>query len=332
MLLDYMQDSYTFELEYRTLIEEKIKILGEKFVDKNKYKCKIIYNEKESDLTEYFKNDNKDNHANILKIQLTISKNITDISCMFHECKALLSIKDISNLDNSNTINLNRSFSDYNSNYSLVKSNCSSETGNKSFYDDSIKFSRIHSNTNTSDLTGINDIINNDNIFLKQTFYNVTNMSFMFYGCSSLISLPDISKWDTKNVIYMSSMFSGCSSLISLPDISKWDINNVNYISGMFCRCSSLISLPDISKWKTNNVIYMISMFNGCSSLISLPDISKWNIENVTYMNSMFSGCSSLISLPDLSVWNIQNVIDKSNMFSGCYNLIYIYSKFISLR
>ena len=32
-------------------------------------------------------------------------------------------------------------------------------------------------------------------------------MSFMFYGCSSLNNLPDISKWDTKNVKDMSSMF-----------------------------------------------------------------------------------------------------------------------------
>ena len=278
MLLDDMQDSYTFELEYKTLIGEKTKILGEKFVDKNKNKCKIIYNGKEHDLTEYFKNDNKDNQANILKIQLTINKNITDISYMFHECKALLSMKDISNLDNSNTINLNKSFSDYNSNYSLVKSNCSSEAENKSFYDDSIKISPIHSNTNTSDLTGMNDIINNDNIFLKQTFYNVTNMNFMFYGCSSLISLPDIAKWDTKNVTSMSSMFSGCSSLISLPDISKWD---------------------------TNNAIYIKSMFEGCSSLKLLPDISKCNLENVSKMNSKFNGCSSLISSHYLSERNI---------------------------
>ena len=51
---------------------------------------------------------------------------------------------------------------------------------------------------------------------------NVTYMSGMFYGCSSLISLPNISKRDTKNVTYMSVMFYGCSSLISLPDISKW--------------------------------------------------------------------------------------------------------------
>ena len=36
----------------------------------------------------------------------------------------------------------------------------------------------------------------------------------MFYGCSSLNNLPDISKWDTKNVTDMSYMFSGCNKKI----------------------------------------------------------------------------------------------------------------------
>ena len=52
-------------------------------------------------------------------------------------------------------------------------------------------------------------------------------MSSMFYDCSSLISLPDISKWDTKNVTSMSFMFYGCQSLNSLAAISKWNTNNV---------------------------------------------------------------------------------------------------------
>ncbi|MBO6292125.1 MAG: BspA family leucine-rich repeat surface protein, partial [Selenomonas sp.] len=37
------------------------------------------------------------------------------------------------------------------------------------------------------------------------------------------MSLPDISKWNTKNVQTMSYLFSKCSSLSSLPDISKWN-------------------------------------------------------------------------------------------------------------
>ena len=58
----------------------------------------------------------------------------------------------------------------------------------------------------------------------------------------------------------MSGMFLGCSSLKSLPDISKWNTNNVTDMSGMFLGCSSLKPLPDISKWNTNNVIDMNNM------------------------------------------------------------------------
>ena len=44
-------------------------------------------------------------------------------------------------------------------------------------------------------------------------------------------------------------MFSYCSSLSSLPDISKWNTSKVNNMNDMFRYCSSLSSLPDISKW-----------------------------------------------------------------------------------
>ena len=49
----------------------------------------------------------------------------------------------------------------------------------------------------------------------------------MFYGCSLLKSLPDISKWNIINAINISYLFYDCSSLKYLPDISKWDIENV---------------------------------------------------------------------------------------------------------
>ena len=54
----------------------------------------------------------------------------------------------------------------------------------------------------------------------ENIFTNVTKMSYMFYGCSSLISLPDISNWNTSKVTNMSYMFYDCNSLLSLPDIS----------------------------------------------------------------------------------------------------------------
>ena len=88
-------------------------------------------------------------------------------------------------------------------------------------------------------------------------FDNITNMSFIFYNCSSLSSLPDITKWNTKKVAIRSYMFYTCRSLPSLPDISKWNINKVTDISYMLYICSSLSSLPDISKWNTNNATDM---------------------------------------------------------------------------
>ena len=61
---------------------------------------------------------------------------------------------------------------------------------------------------------GINK--NNDSLTITLTGVNkIKDASFMFCGCHSLQSLPDISKWDTKNVKSMKYMFNGCSSLIS---------------------------------------------------------------------------------------------------------------------
>ena len=50
---------------------------------------------------------------------------------------------------------------------------------------------------------------------------NVTNMSYMFDGCSSLNKLPDISKWGTQNVTNTRSMFDGCLKLKDIPKIKK---------------------------------------------------------------------------------------------------------------
>ena len=49
------------------------------------------------------------------------------------------------------------------------------------------------------------------------------NMKSIFYNCSSLESIPDISNWNIKDFTDISCLFYGYSSLISLPDISKWN-------------------------------------------------------------------------------------------------------------
>ena len=153
---------------------------------------------------------------------------------------------------------------------------------------------------------------------------NITNVSCMFYGCSSLLSLSGISKWNTSNITDMHYMFCGCTLISTLPDMSKWNTSNVTDMHWMFGRCSSLSYLPDISKWNTSNVIDMNWMFCGCSSLSCLPDISKWDTTSVTDMHYMFCGCTALTYLPDISKWNIINVTDMSCMFYECSSLSFL--------
>ena len=156
---------------------------------------------------------------------------------------------------------------------------------------------------------------------------NIINAADMFDNCKSLLSLPDIDKWDTSNITNMAWMFSNCS-LLSLPNISKWKISNVTNMNHMFYGCSLLESLPDISEWDTSNVKDMSHLFRNCKKLSSLPDISKWNTSNVTNISYMFYGCSALSSLPEISKWDTSKVTDMFNMFYDCKNSLIIPTKF----
>ena len=95
-------------------------------------------------------------------------------------------------------------------------------------------------------------------------------MREMFKDCSSLISLPDISKWDTNIVINMKKMFAGCSSLISLPDISNWNLNYCTNINEIFDDCSKLNTFPNMIKPKISDINEMIRIYRIYLSLSSL--------------------------------------------------------------
>ena len=78
----------------------------------------------------------------------------------------------------------------------------------------------------------------------------------MFFNCSSLISLPDLSEWNVSNVNCMNSTFYGCSNLEKLPEIYKWDMRNVRTIDRMFYLCCGLEDdEPNLSNINIYNVL-----------------------------------------------------------------------------
>ena len=64
----------------------------------------------------------------------------------------------------------------------------------------------------------------------------ITNMYYMFDGCSSLITVP---LFDTSSVTNMYGMFSNCSSLITVP---LFDTSSVTDTSYMFYNCFNVES------------------------------------------------------------------------------------------
>ena len=190
---------------------------------------------------------------------------------------------------------------------------------------------------------------------------NITDISYMFDGCKSLLALNDISQWNTSKITNMSHAFNKCELLFSLSDISNWNTSNVIDMSYMFSGCSSLTSLPDISKWDISKVENLSFMFSGKPPISSFlfPNImSSYSMANTSVTNSSnlassaigavgtlgkgiinigfgigsiisgygFSSYSkkintSLENLPDISKWNTSKVKNMKGIFSFCSSL-----------
>ena len=95
-------------------------------------------------------------------------------------------------------------------------------------------------------------------------------------------------------------LFEGCSSLLVIPDISKWKINSYCKIKKMFYRCFSLMTYPDISNWnisaftKTEDIFELFKPEVNSNS----SSVSKSIIEN---LSEYFDDCLSVFSNPEIN-------------------------------
>ena len=140
-----------------------------------------------------------------------------------------------------------------------------------------------------------------------------------FYNMQNLQSITGLSYLNTSEVTDMRYMFLGCSKLTSL-DVSHFNTSKVIYMNQMFSGCTGLTSL-DLSSFNTSKVAYMYEMFNGCSGLTSL-DLSSFSTSKVTNMNSMFFSCSNLRTIYVGNGWSTAAVTNSVNMFRNCTSLL----------
>ena len=137
----------------------------------------------------------------------------------------------------------------------------------------------------------------------NKALYGVLTADNISTYADRIVYLPKI---DTSGVTDMSGMFYACSSLVSIPQLNT---QNVTHMSGMFSDCYALVSIPQLN---TQNVTNMSEMFHGCSALVSIPQLDT---QNVTNMSWMFINCYALVSIPQL---NTQNVTNMGGMLAYC--------------
>ena len=149
----------------------------------------------------------------------------------------------------------------------------------------------------------------------------LTNMSYIFCDCDSLIKIEFISI-DTSKVKEMNNMFSFCKSLEYL-DLSIFDTSNVENMNSMFSCCSELKEIKYINNFNTSKVKDMNSMFFGCGSLEYL-DLSNFDTSNVKDMRYMFYCCSKLKEIKGINNFNTSKVNNMIFMFYQCSSLEYL--------
>lgn len=159
----------------------------------------------------------------------------------------------------------------------------------------------------------LNTIIGMDHLRTDE----VTDMSYMFKGCTSLEDDDlDFSQFNTTSVTNMKYMFEGCTGITQL-DLSGFDTHNCTNMQNMFDGCTGLISI-DLSSFETTECNFNY-MFHNCSNLEEIS-IGSFGSADTYICVEMFENCNNLTTLVIPSAFNKYN-----QAFKGCTKMREVY-------
>lgn len=186
----------------------------------------------------------------------------------------------------------------------------------KVVFDESFKDARPNScycwfvdNTELTDIEGLEYLNTSE----------VTNMKFMFYHCSKLVSL-DLRNFDVSNTETMQQMFSQCSNLKYL-DLRNFDMTNTEDLTDMFYQCSNLETIVCNNDWNTSQVHYSAQLFWACNKLKGAISYNstKTDVNYANPTNGYFTNTNNVDETPIPDNKKCATPIIKVN--SGLVNL-----------
>ena len=203
-----------------------------------------------------------------------------------------------------------------------------------------------------------NNIVSVEKNFLPATILADSCYNCMFYGCTNLITapelpatiladscyncmfygtnvLPDCSNIDFSSNIIVSS--GGLKGLFAGTKVADADLLNILPINsstgkywlpvtkladscygGMFYNCTSLTTAPELPATTLDYMCYS-DMFYGCTNLTTAPELPATTLDYMCY-SDMFYGCTNLTTAPELPA---------TTLAKSCYN--YMFYKCTSL-
>lgn len=160
------------------------------------------------------------------------------------------------------------------------------------------------------------DIVNSKNLMLPATELTLRCYEYMFSGCTSLITTPELPAMTLAPRCYQ-DMFCVCPSLRKAPKLPAMEVGELCY-QAMFSGCTSLTEAPNLPATKLDFGSYVL-MFSACSSLKNAPNLPARNLGPRCYQ-SMFRTCTSLTKAPELPATNLTEACYLT-MFHGCSSL-----------
>ena len=139
---------------------------------------------------------------------------------------------------------------------------------------------------------------------------NGTDFQYMFYGCSKLTTIPQL---DTSNGTNFTQMFCNCYKLTTIPQL---DTSNGTSFSQMFSGCQELIAIPQLDIGKATA---LTSVFSNC---IQLTDLYLYNIRQ-TITIALGSNSGRLLTVDSLvhTIKELCSVTKQQTLTMGSINL-----------